>query len=163
MTDRWGLAQVCGSVAAWMSVAGSPRRSPLCRWRKRDRPWADWWGPPVRSIVDQGCGYFLLWCISLLVVVLWCAGNPDLWDRGLVCWRGTFLLWLVYPNLPFAWAQARARITQLSGILFGRQVGSPGEGGSIWHGKTRPGPMLENHVFSSSFFFFFPSTERVPP
>ena len=46
-----------------------------------------------------------------LVVVLWCVGNPDLWDRGLVCFWGTFLLWLVYPNLPIAWAQARARIT----------------------------------------------------
>ena len=33
-----------------------------------------------------------------LVVVLWCVGNPDLWDRGLVCFWGTFLLWLVYPN-----------------------------------------------------------------
>ena len=51
------------------------------------------------------CGVFLL------VVVLWCVGNPDLWDRGLVCFWGTFLLWLVYPNLPIAWAQDRARIT----------------------------------------------------
>ena len=49
-----------------------------------------------------------------LVVVLWCVGNPDLWDRGLVCFWGTFLLWLVYPNLPIAWAQARARITFFS-------------------------------------------------
>ena len=40
-----------------MSVAGPPRRSPSCRWRKRHRPGADWWGPPVRLIVDQGCGY----------------------------------------------------------------------------------------------------------
>ena len=53
---------------------------------------------------------FLFW-FFLLVVVLWCVGNPDLWDRGLVCFWGTFLLWLVYPNLPFAWAPARARIT----------------------------------------------------
>ena len=96
-----------------MSVAGSPRRSPSCRWRKRHRPGADWWGPPVRFIVDQGCGYlFACFGISPLVVVLWCVGNPDLWDRGLVCFWGTFLLWLVYPNLPIAWAQARARITQ---------------------------------------------------
>ena len=112
MTDRWCLAQVCGSVAPRMSVAGSPRRSPSCRWRKRHRPGADWWGPPVRFIVDQGCGYlFTCFGIFLLVLVLWCVGNPDLWDRGLVCFWGTFLLWLVYPNLPIAWAQARARIT----------------------------------------------------
>ena len=45
-----------------MSVAGSPRRSPSCRWRKRHRPGADWWGPPVRFIVDQGCGY-LFTCV----------------------------------------------------------------------------------------------------
>ena len=44
---------------------------------------------------------FLLWFISLLVVVLWCVwvGNPDLWDRGLVCFWGTFLSWLVCPQL----------------------------------------------------------------
>ena len=113
VTDLWCLAQVCGSVAPRMSVAGSPRRSPSCRWRKRHRPGADWWGPPVRFIVDQGCRYlFTCFGISLLVVVLWCVGNPDLWDRGLVCFWGAFLLWLVYPNLPIAWAQARARITQ---------------------------------------------------
>ena len=106
------MSQVCGSVAPRMSVAGSPLRSPSCRWRKRHRPGADWWGPPVRFIVDQGCGYlFTCFGISLLVVVLWCVRNPDLWDRGLVCFWGTFLLWLVYPNLPIAWAQARARIT----------------------------------------------------
>ena len=112
VTDRWCLAQVCGSVAPRMSVAGSPRRSPSCRWRRRHRPGADWWGPSVRLIVDQGCGYsFTCFGTFLLVVVLWCVRNPDLWDRGLVCFWGTFLLWLVYPNLPIAWAQARARIT----------------------------------------------------
>ena len=106
-----------------MSVAGSPRRSPSCRWRKRHRPGADWWGPPVRFIVDQGCGYlFTCFGISLLVVVLWCVGNPDLWDRGLVCFWGIFLLWLAYPNLPIAWAQARARITLKNG---GFPVGFP--------------------------------------
>ena len=57
----------------------------------------------------------LVWFVSLLVVVLWCVGNPDLWGRGLVCFWGTFLLWLVYPNLPIAWAQARARITDCDG------------------------------------------------
>ena len=98
-----------------MSVAGSPRRSPSCRWRKRHRPGADWWGPPVRFVVDQGCGHlFTCLGISLLVVVLWCVGNPDLWDRGLVCFWGTFLLWLVYPNLPIAWAQAQSQYMTLA-------------------------------------------------
>ena len=103
MTDRRCLAQVCGSVAPRMSVAGSPRRSPSCRWRKRHRPGADWWGSPVRFIVGQGCGYFSLYScfgISLLVVVLWCVGNPDLWGRGLVCFWGTFLCGLFTPTCP---------------------------------------------------------------
>ena len=64
-----------------------------------------------------------------LVVVLWCVGNPDLWDRGLVCFWGTFLLWLVYPNLPIAWAQARARITQRDRSVFGVQI--PPGGGAV--------------------------------
>ena len=50
-----------------MSVAGSPRRSPSCRWRKRHRPGEDWWGPPVRFIVDQGCGYLF----TVLVFPFW--------------------------------------------------------------------------------------------
>ena len=101
MTDRWRLAQVCGSVTPRMSVAGSPRRSPSCRWNKRHRPGADWWGPPVRFIVDQGCGYlFTCFGFSLLVVVLWCVGNPDLCDRGLVCFWGTFLCGLFTPTNP---------------------------------------------------------------
>ena len=52
-------------------------------------------------IVDQGCGYLhSCFGISLLVVVLWCVGNPDLWDRGLVCFWGTFLCGLFAPTYP---------------------------------------------------------------
>ena len=54
-------------------------------------------------------------CLLVLVFPFWLlfpgVWEPDLWDRGLVCFWGTFLLWLVYPNLPIAWAQVRARIT----------------------------------------------------
>ena len=100
MTDLWCFGSSFGSGAPRMSVAGPSRRPPSCRRRKRLRPGVGWWGSPVRFIVDLGCGYpFLLWLFSLLVVVLWCVGNPDLWDRGLVCFWGTFLLWLVYPKL----------------------------------------------------------------
>ena len=42
-----------------MSVAGSPRRSPTCRRRKR---LAGWWGVLARFIVDSDCGYpFPIW------------------------------------------------------------------------------------------------------
>ena len=55
----------------------------------------------MRFIVDQGCGYlFTCFGFSLLVVVLWCVGNPDLWDRGLVCFWGTFLCGLFTPTNP---------------------------------------------------------------
>ena len=112
VTDLWCFGSSFGSGAPRMSVAGPSRRLPSCRRRKRLRPGVGWWGSPVRFIVDLGCGYpFLVWFDFPLVVVLWCVGNPDLWDRGLVCFWGTFLLWLVFPNLPIAWAQARARIT----------------------------------------------------
>ena len=80
----------------------------------------------MRFIVDQGCGcLFTFFGISLLVVVLWCVGNPDLWDRGLVCFWGTFLLWLVYPNLPIAWAQARSHrsVVDEEAILGGLRSG----------------------------------------
>ena len=42
---------------------------------------------------------YLFWLL-LLVVVLWCVGNPDLWDRGLVCFWGTFLCGLFTPTNP---------------------------------------------------------------
>ena len=55
----------------------------------------------MRFIVDQGCGYLhSCFGISLSVVVLLCVGNPDLWDRGLVCFWGTFLCGLFTPINP---------------------------------------------------------------
>ena len=35
-----------------------------------------------------------------LVVVLWCVGNPDLWDRGLVCFGEPFFCGLFTPTNP---------------------------------------------------------------
>ena len=102
-----------GSVAPRMGVAEPLRRPTASRGRKRPRAAARLVGTSRAACCRTRLRVnpFLFWFVSLLVVVLWCVGNPDLWDRGLVCFWGTFLLWLVYPNLPIAWAQARARIT----------------------------------------------------
>ena len=86
VTDLWCFGSSFGSGAPRMSVAGPSRRLPSCRRRKRLRPGVGWWGSPVRFIVDLG-----LVCFPL-VVVLWCVGNPDLWDRGLVCFGEPFFL-----------------------------------------------------------------------
>ena len=96
-----------------MGVAEPLRRPTASRGRKRPRAAARLVGTSRAACCRSRLRVnpFLVWFVSLLVVVLWCVGNPDLWDRGLVCFWGTFLLWLVYPNLPIAWAQARARIT----------------------------------------------------
>ena len=99
MTDRWCLAQV-GSGAPRMSVAGPSRRPPSCRRRKRLRPGVGWWGSPVRFIVDQGCGYpFLFRFVSLLVVVLWCVGNPDLLGPGIGLFLGNLSFVACLPQL----------------------------------------------------------------
>ena len=105
--------KILGSVAPRMGVAEPLRRPTASRGRKRPRAAARLVGTSRAACCRSRLRVnpFLVWFVSLLVVVLWCVGNPDLWDRGLVCFWGTFLLWLVYPNLPIAWAQARARIT----------------------------------------------------
>ena len=77
-----------------MSVAGSPRRSPTCRRRKRLRPGAGWWGPRLRvsfSLLVR----FGLWLFGHL-----CVGSPDLWDRGLVVVSGSFFCGLYTPTFP---------------------------------------------------------------
>ena len=98
-----------GSVAPRMGVAEPLRRPTTSRGRKRPRAAVRLVGA-IRAACCRSRLRVALFFV--LVVVLWCVGNPDLWDRGLVCFWGTFLLWLVYPNLPIAWAQARARITR---------------------------------------------------
>ena len=112
--------KILGSVAPRMGVAEPLRRPTASRGRKRPRAAARLVGTSRAACCRSRLRVnpFLVWFVSLLVVVLWCVGNPDLWDRGLVCFWGTFLLWLVYPNLPIAWAQARARITFYLSLFF---------------------------------------------
>ena len=97
VTDLWCLAQVCGSVAPRMSVAGSPRRSP----GERDI------GPGQIGGV-RPCGSSSIkvagTCLLVLGFPFWLlfsgVGKPDLWDRGLVCCWGTFLCGLFTPTNP---------------------------------------------------------------
>ena len=111
MTDLWCLAQV------WIRRASDERRRALTSTafvsEEKETSARGRLVGIARAVHRRSrlrVSFSCLVCFPL-VVVLWCVGNPDLWDRGLVCFWGTFLLWLVYPNLPIAWAQARARIT----------------------------------------------------
>ena len=102
MTDRWCLAQV------WIRRASDERRRALTSTAfvsEEKETSARGRLVGIARAVHRRPRLRVSFSISvcfLLVVVLWCVGNPDLWDRGSVCFWGTFLLWLVYPNLPIA-------------------------------------------------------------
>ena len=113
VTDLWCLAQVLGSVAPRMGVAEPLRRPTASRGRKRPRAAARLVGTSRAACCRPRLRVnpFLVWFVFLWLLFsgVWetlIFGTGDSFAFG-----GTFLLWLVYPNLPIAWAQARARIT----------------------------------------------------
>ena len=113
VTDLWCLAQVLGSVAPRMGVAEPLRRPTASRGRKRPRAAARLVGTSRAACCRPRLRVnpFLVWFVFLWLLF------SGVWETLIfgtgdwIAFGGTFFLWLVYPNLPIAWAQARARIT----------------------------------------------------
>ena len=111
MTDLWCLAQV-----VWILRASDERRRALTSTafvsEEKETSTRGWLVGIARAVHRRSRlrVSFSILVFSHLVVVLLCVGNPDLWDWGLVCFWGTFLLWLVFPLLTLCPGRFLARI-----------------------------------------------------